>query len=70
MFSPTGYVAEYQDGTLLPVADFFTRTAGLGESDGPARVARTDGLGLIDATSRTLMARHGMVTVRPLRNGE
>lgn len=68
MFSPTGYVAEYQDGTLLPVVDFITRCAGLGEGDGPARVARTDGFGLIDATR--LQAQHGLVKIRPLRNGE
>jgi hypothetical protein len=69
MYSPTGYVAEYQDGTVLPVVDFVSNWGQGGISDGDARVAHPEfGIKLVAASLPTHL--HGAVRIRPLRNGE
>lgn len=70
MFSPTGYVAEFPNGTVYPVVDFIKRV-GLdgGVMDGPARIAHPDfptGLVGVDLVGMAF----GPAVIRPLRNGE
>lgn len=65
-FSPSGYVAEYPDGTILPVVDF----AGLGSKcrNAQARVCWNEwGPGLIEAVDG-VGAVLGTPVIRPLRS--
>lgn len=62
-FSPTGYVAEFPDGTILPVVDFLNHLGG----EGQARVCWSEYKPELIAAEAVVGSVLGKPVIRPLR---